>query len=68
MVDEKIVTIYFSYNIPNYTTKNDKWVDDFYELGAKDIYNIYYDKAVRLLTLELNINPFKLKNKFFIDK
>ena len=65
---KKTVRIYFSHNISDYTTRIDKWINYFYELGAKDIYNIYYDEATRFLGLELNINPFKLKNKFFIDK
>ena len=32
---KKTVRIYFSHNISDYTTRIDKWVDYFYELGAK---------------------------------
>lgn len=64
---KRTVKVYFPPDTIVNVNKFNKWINRCYEFGAKNVYDTAFDPELRILTIELNINPFKLKSTIFVD-
>lgn len=64
---KRIVKVYFPPDTAIDINKFNKWIDYCYKVGARNVYDTSFDLELRILTIELNINPFKLKSAIFVD-